>query len=221
MCLLDPQRSLFFTSGSLVGHQIWFQIPHDGSNGQCLQDMYRWPIFGPLGPPWEPPKGRFMSKTSRFQAQNSPEYGLLAPKMVIIWPKLTKFDPEYSILVLWINLGHLTTISGAKTPYSRLYGAWKRLVLLMKRPFGGTQGGPKGPKMGQRYISCKHWSFEPSCGVWNQIWCTTRLQEVKKEIFGGPADTSWPPPWPPKPCPDPQNPAPTSQTPPKPLEWPP
>ena len=90
-----------------------------------------------------------MSKTSRFQPPNSPEYGLLAPEMVIRWPKLSKFGPEYPILVFWTNLGHLVTISGAKKPCSRLFGALKRLVLLMKRPFGGTQGGPKGPKMCQ------------------------------------------------------------------------
>ena len=51
--------------------------------------------FWTFEPPWEPPKGRFMSKTSRFQAPNSLEYGLLAPEMVIRWPKLTKFGPEY------------------------------------------------------------------------------------------------------------------------------
>ena len=90
-------------------------------------------------------------------------------------------------------------------PYLGLFGAWKRLVLLMKRPVGGSQVGPKGPKMGQWYIPCKHWPFDPLCGVWNQIWCHTRLPEGTKEPVGGIGDPSWPPPGPPKPCPDPPN----------------
>ena len=54
----------------------------------------------------------------------------------------------------------------------------------------GHLGGAQGSKNGPAIVSCKHWSFEPLCGVWKQIWCPTRLPEVKKEIFGGPADTS-------------------------------
>ena len=83
----------------------------------------RWPIFGPLGPPWVPPKGRFMSKTSRFQAPYSLEYGVLAPEMVVRWPKLIQNTSiEYSGSNL-VNLGHLMTILGAKRPYSGLFGA--------------------------------------------------------------------------------------------------
>ena len=155
--------------------------------------MYHWPIFGPLGPPWVPPKGRFMSKTSLFKAPNSLEHGFLAPEMVTRWPKLVQNTRMGYSGPNLDNLGHLMTISGAKRPYSGLFGGWKRLVLLIKRPFGGPQGGPKGPKMCQWYIPCKHWPLEPLCGVWNQIWCHTGLPEGKKELFGGPADPSWPP----------------------------
>ena len=35
-----PPTGSFVPSGSLVWHQIWFQTPHNGSNGQCLQGMY-------------------------------------------------------------------------------------------------------------------------------------------------------------------------------------
>ena len=147
--LLYPQRALLSPLEVLYGTKF-------GSKHHIIDRManvYKVCItlthFWTFEPPWEPPKGRFMSKTSRFQAPNSLEYGLLAPEMVIRWPKLSKFCPKYPILVFWTNLGHLVTISGAKKPCSRLFGALKRLVLLMKRPFGGTQGGPKGPKMGQ------------------------------------------------------------------------
>ena len=104
------------------------------------------PFLDPCPPPLGAPKGLFHEQNKPLSA---PKYGLLAPEMVIRWPKLSKFCPKYPILVFWTNLGHLVTISGAKKPCSRLFGALKRLVLLMKRPFGGTQRGAKGPKMGQ------------------------------------------------------------------------
>ena len=31
---------------------------------------------------------------SHFEAPNSPKSGLLPPEMVIIWPKLTRYNPE-------------------------------------------------------------------------------------------------------------------------------
>ena len=56
----------FFSSESLVQHQIWFQTLHNGPNNQCFQGMYHWPILGPLGPLWGPPKGHYESKKISF-----------------------------------------------------------------------------------------------------------------------------------------------------------
>ena len=44
-----------------------------------------------------------MSKSSRFEAPNSHEHSLLAPKEVFRWPKVTRFGPEGSIWV--VNTG--------------------------------------------------------------------------------------------------------------------
>ena len=104
--LLDPFGALFCPSGSLVQHQIWFQTPHNGPTGQCLQSRYQWPIFGPLGPPLEALKGPLVEQTSHFEAQNSPKSGLLAPEMVIRWPKLTEFGPGYSMWVVTTGRTH-------------------------------------------------------------------------------------------------------------------
>ena len=93
--LLYPQRALLSPLEVLYGTKF-------GSKHYIMDQManvYKVCItlthFGTFEPPWEPPKGHFMSKTSRFQASNSLECGLLAPEMVIRWPKLTKFGPEY------------------------------------------------------------------------------------------------------------------------------
>ena len=54
---------------------------------------------------WARRKGHFMSKTSLFEAPNSPESGLLAPETVIRWPKLAQntrmcntFRPTFVLL---------------------------------------------------------------------------------------------------------------------------
>ena len=57
-------------------------------------------MFGPLGSPLEALKGPFIEQTSHFEAQNSPESGLLAPEMVISLPKLTELGPGYSMWVV-------------------------------------------------------------------------------------------------------------------------
>ena len=49
-------------------------------------------LWAPLGAP----KGPFMSKSSRFEAPNCPESGLLAPGKIIRWPKVIRFGPECS-----------------------------------------------------------------------------------------------------------------------------
>ena len=64
---LIPPTGSFVPSGSLVWHQIWFQTPHNGLNGQCLQgtSLTHFWTFGPhLGAPNGP-----------FHEQNKPFSG--------------------------------------------------------------------------------------------------------------------------------------------------
>jgi len=156
--------------------------------------------FGTFEPPLGAPKGPFHEQNKQLS-------------MVIRWPKLTKFGPEYPywysgpIWAWWSFKGPKCHIWDYLEPENGLFCSWKG-------PLGAPRGGPKGPKMGQWYIPCKHWPFDPLCGVWNQIWCHTRLPEGTKEPVGGIGDPSWPPPGPPKPCPDPQTPPKALLTPP-------
>ena len=83
------------------------------------------------------------------------------------------------------NLGHLMTISGAIRPDSGLFWASKWLVCSRNGPLRASKGDPKGPKIGHWYLLCKHWPVGPLCGVWNQIWCSTRLPEGQKSAPKG------------------------------------
>ena len=64
-----PRWSTFCPSGSLVQHQNWFQVPHNGSTGQASPSMHHWPNFGTLGPFKGPPKDHFVSKSSPIGTQ--------------------------------------------------------------------------------------------------------------------------------------------------------
>ena len=50
--------------------------------------------------------------------------------------------------------------------------------------FWEPPGGPRGPATGQCCIPSKAKLVEPICGVWNQIWCRTRLPEGQKNPTG-------------------------------------
>ena len=75
-------------------------------------------MFGPLGSPLEALKGPFLEQTSHFEAQNSPESGLMAPEMVIRWPKLAEFGPGYSMVVVTTGRTHFV-------PYICIFWAQK------------------------------------------------------------------------------------------------
>ena len=74
--------------------------------------------------------------------------------------------------------------------------------------------GPRGPETGQWCIPSKPWLVEPICGVWNQIWCRTRLPEGQKSHIGvkqTPLTPLEPPQNPPRPPPNPSSDPPCNQ----------
>ena len=149
--------------------------------------MYHWPIFGPLVPLWVPPKGRFMSKTSLFKAPNSLEHGFFAPEMVTRWPKLVQNTRMGYFGQNLDNLGHLMTISGAKRPY---LGAESGLFCSWNSPLGAPRGG--GARV-QKWVSDSYLVNIGHCSHYVVFGTKFGLPEVKKELFGGPADPSWHP----------------------------
>ena len=194
--LLDPSRALFCPSRSLVRHQIWFQTPQNGPTVKYLQGCHHWPPFGPFGPSWRLPKGLLGANQAVLRPQtvtNLAFWPLKTSSDGPKWPDLVQNAPyRWSPQVQCI----LEPIYGLLRPSSVTWG----LYSLIYWPFGSPQGGPKGPKRGQWCLLCKHWTVGPLCGVWNQIWCRTRLPEGLKVPCSGQSDpllTTLDSPWPP------------------------
>ena len=101
--LLDPLRALFAPLEVLYGtkfssnHLIMVQ----------LANVNKVSITDPVSDIRGPSCGHFMSKTSRFEAPNSPESGILAAKMFIRWPK---FGQIWSRIPVWSILDQILSI---------------------------------------------------------------------------------------------------------------
>ena len=70
-----------------------------------------------------PPKGRFHGQTSHFEAPNSSKIALLDSEIVIRWPILTGFGPEYENGLFWtksIQIGDY--FSGQNARFGTIYG---------------------------------------------------------------------------------------------------
>ena len=127
------------------------------------------------------PKGPALGESSCFEVLNSTMLGLLAYEKFIVWPKVTRFGPECSVMVV-------TTGTIQFGPDTWIFGFQKGFTCSCNGLLGAPRGGPKGPKMGQWCLNWKHWPIGPLCVVWNPIWCRTRHPEGQKLICWGQTD---------------------------------
>ena len=105
----------------------------------------------------------------------------------------TRYNLKYQIM---LHLGGHNRWNAFMDPVNGIFGVSrvpKRVDLLKKWPSESLQKGPKSPEMGQWCLPSEYWPVWPLCGVWNQIWCRTRLPEGLNVSYRGKSDSPEPP----------------------------